>query len=768
MCVYVLLLLPLLCSYDQVLYGVRAEDSTLAPPAATLIFVLSTCGGLVLSQSQTDLCRLLKWALGAGLLLVLAVDALDQSDLMRSLVHVLQWQQTQGGGVEVTPLPPLSVSALEDVLCTPYNIAMFVCSPHLPGFLLAWAVFAFLLGGGRGYLAGDLDSLFSCCGAGLCSALMRLCTRQPSPGNGSVAGSGGTIRHSYTPVSMTDTTVPSSSAFSSPSKQKSAPQLTFSYPDSLEFNYFDPDNLPIAVQAYAECIFSSVQALSAEVGFQVDNSRNQAEHLLMMLTNETQHGDHLHPNLPPQRLHRKLFRNYNKWCESLGVEPHFTSVEHTYGKSYAARIEDMLVFLLVWGEAANLKHMPECLCCLYHKTMEDHLSLAAKKHFASNNVVFYPGYFLDMVVTPIYDVVCKSLKSGGDHSDHKTYDDFNEFFWSSDCLQYAHHHAYVGMSSSEAGVVCADDEKVTVSEAMQLATKTYIEKRSWLHPLNSFHRLFEWHVVTFTLLATIAFHNALVWPVSYSLLIGSVIFLQINMMGLLWICLNIWTVFPSSSLSGPNICGYVLRLLVGYVILVYQAIYYHWSFRNDDLEAGEESMRAMGDANFWWWQYLWLSFFSLVFYFTSIFFNLIPILESYILSWNNDVVQAVLNICYPFSELYVGKKVHTTIQESLGYFVYWFTLIAFKLWFGYYYIVNPVTTPSIELYDDYLNFPSISFLRTFVLFFVWWFPHFMVRKNPQQCAITPFIILINCVLSLLLFLQSFLSLFPLCSAGVSD
>jgi hypothetical protein len=40
------------------------------------------------------------------------------------------------------------------------------------------------------------------------------------------------------------------------------------------------------------------------------------------------------------------------------------------GKAYAAFVEDSLMFLLVWGEAANLKHCPECLCFLYHKTMQ--------------------------------------------------------------------------------------------------------------------------------------------------------------------------------------------------------------------------------------------------------------------------------------------------------------------------------------------------------------------------------------------------------------
>jgi callose synthase len=128
----------------------------------------------------------------------------------------------------------------------------------------------------------------------------------------------------------------------------------------------------------------------------------------MLLTNECKRDDYGNPSLSPYRLHEKLFSNYIKWCKSLGIRPNFTPPEA--GRAYFAKIEDMLIHLLVWGESANLKHMPECLCYLYHKTMQDHLSLAAKKHSAGQNVNFYPGYFLDMVVTPIYDVVATSLK----------------------------------------------------------------------------------------------------------------------------------------------------------------------------------------------------------------------------------------------------------------------------------------------------------------------------------------------------------------------
>ena len=258
----------------------------------------------------------------------------------------------------------------------------------------------------------------------------------------------------------------------------------------------------------------------------------------------------------------------------------------------------------------------------------------------------------------------------------------------------------------------------------QKASKTYLEKRSWLHPLLSFHRIFEWHVVTFTLLAALAFYNALVWRVSYFLAVASFVFWEISFLGLLWTCLEVWTHFPTSALSGPAIYGYLMRLLAGYTVLIYQTLYFHWAFRVD--EPAEGSMRALGDENFWWWQYLWLSFFALLLYFTESILCCVPKVYSFVMTWNNDVVQALLNILYPFSQLYVGKSIHTNESETVVYISFWLTLIAFKLWFGYRFIVFPISVPTIQLYDDYMNFPDVGFTKTAVLMFIWWFPHFMV------------------------------------------
>jgi hypothetical protein len=103
----------------------------------------------------------------------------------------------------------------------------------------------------------------------------------------------------------------------------------------------------------------------------------------------------------------------------------------------------------------------------------------------------YPGFYLDMVVTPIYDVIAGSLKKNCDNEHKKTYDDFNEFFWSPVCLRYKTHDS---AEDHEAGVVLqgetshTDSEDTPIANGMKNATKTYLEKRSWLHPLLSIHR----------------------------------------------------------------------------------------------------------------------------------------------------------------------------------------------------------------------------------------------------------------------------------------
>ena len=98
---------------------------------------------------------------------------------------------------------------------------------------------------------------------------------------------------------------------------------------------------------------------------------------------------------------------------------------------------------------------------------------------------------------------------------------------------------------------------------MQEASKTYVEKRSWFHPLLNLHRIFEWHCVTFTLLASWAFASQLVWDLAYTLKIVSFVFWEITLLNIMWTALEVWLLIPNATIPGPSKCGYLIRLLAG-------------------------------------------------------------------------------------------------------------------------------------------------------------------------------------------------------------
>lgn len=507
-------------------------------------------------------------------------------------------------------------------------------------------------------------------------------------------------------------------------------QRTFSYPDALVWNYFDPDEVPELLKPHAENIFLFAQRVMGQYGFQVDNSRNQCEHLLMLLFNETSATDRI-ISAPALRIHRRIFVNYRKWCDSLGIKP-LLLMDVSSVKSHEVLVEDVLLFLLIWGESANLRHMPECLCFLFHKTMEEHLQ--AKR--SGSGTTFapsgkYPGFFLDMVVTPIYEVIAKSMAKIVDHAERKIYDDFNEFFWSPNCLKYRLYdvtltaeHAELGQQSKRKPAV---ESNLDLAAGLRMSSKTYLEKRSWFHPLLSVHRVFEWHVISFTLLAAWAFSDLLQWTYAFTLQTGSFVFWEITFLGLLWTCLEVWTLFPSGNISDPSVCGFLIRMLAGYLILVYQTIYFHWSFvTQPDSPLKSLALFNQGDSMFWWWQYIWLSLLSCSLYFLQSVLAWFPGVISAVMSWKNDSVQSLITVMYPISQLFVGKNTSVSQNEVWRYILFWLILLAFKLWFGYNFIVSPVCLPTLQLYDDYMNFTKTSFLKTSLLIFFWWFPHFLV------------------------------------------
>jgi hypothetical protein len=198
------------------------------------------------------------------------------------------------------------------------------------------------------------------------------------------------------------------------------------------YNVFDPADLPPRLSEYANMVYTACEDLGNFFGFQDSSVRNQAEHLLVLLSNNRRYmNSHilppaLQPPSPIHALHAKVFSNYMKWCRYQGVPPHFSRVYPSQSgmaapPSVSSRVVDLVLFFCVWGEACNIRHMPECMWFLYHKMMEEYSLMMMANMMSSNDSnglllggnnsmvqqprSLYAGHFLDFVVTPIYKIV---------------------------------------------------------------------------------------------------------------------------------------------------------------------------------------------------------------------------------------------------------------------------------------------------------------------------------------------------------------------------
>lgn len=177
------------------------------------------------------------------------------------------------------------------------------------------------------------------------------------------------------------------------------------------YNMFDPANLPPRLAEYANMVYSACEDMGNFFGFQDSSVRNQAEHLLILLSNNRRYmNSHIlppsvQPPSPIHALHAKVFSNYMKWCRALGLVPNFARMSSAVSAppAVASRVADLVLFFCIWGEGCNIRHMPECLWFLYHKMMEEYITSEGYTQQRS----LYPGHFLDNVVAPICDVVSK-------------------------------------------------------------------------------------------------------------------------------------------------------------------------------------------------------------------------------------------------------------------------------------------------------------------------------------------------------------------------
>eukprot|EP01018_Ginkgo_biloba_P032191 Gb_22029 [translate_table: standard] len=246
-------------------------------------------------------------------------------------------------------------------------------------------------------------------------------------------------------------------------------------------------------------------------GFQKDNVSNQREHIVLMIANAQARfgglGDS-EPRADEAPIHRvflKSLDNYFKWCKYLRKRPVWNSLEALNKEKKLILVS---LYFLIWGEAANVRFLPECICYIFHNMARDldeilHQRLAqpAKCCIVENGVSFH-----QQIILPVYEIIAAEAGNNDNgkapHSAWRNYDDFNEYFWSPNCFE-------LGWPwNKDAAFFSKPKKRVKAIQAPHRTGKScFVEHRTYLHLYHSFHRLWIFLVMMFQGLTIIGFND---------------------------------------------------------------------------------------------------------------------------------------------------------------------------------------------------------------------------------------------------------------------
>ncbi|XP_024994756.1 callose synthase 9 isoform X3 [Cynara cardunculus var. scolymus] len=270
-----------------------------------------------------------------------------------------------------------------------------------------------------------------------------------------------------------------------------------------------PANFPIPATRSADIL----DFLHYVFGFQKGNVSNQRENIVNLLSNEQSRlgipDDH-EPKLDEtavERVFLKSLDNYIKWCTYLDIPLMWSNLDLSKEK----KILFISLYFLIWGEAANIRYLPECLCYIFHR-MGEELDELLRQQLAkpADSCVTENGVsFLEQVICPLYDVIAAEAANNNDgkepHSTWRNYDDFNEYFWSPSCLKllwpFDRHSSFFWKPTPRT-------KNILKSNVTKRRGKTsFVEHRTFFHLYHSFHRLWIFLFMMFQALTIIAFND---------------------------------------------------------------------------------------------------------------------------------------------------------------------------------------------------------------------------------------------------------------------
>ncbi|OMO49645.1 Glycosyl transferase, family 48 [Corchorus capsularis] len=465
--------------------------------------------------------------------------------------------------------------------------------------------------------------------------------------------------------------------------------------------------------------------LSSLFGFQKGNVANQREHLILLLANSDVREKQNLENYVAlngetiRKLGDKIFKNYRSWCNYLRCKSH---VRFQQGcDRQQVELIYISLYLLIWGEASNIRFMPECICYIFHNMANEVYGvLFSNVHPVSGDTyqsaVPDDESFLRNVITPIYQVLRREVKrnKGGkaSHSKWRNYDDLNEYFWSGKCFRLK------WPMDLKADFFAHSDELPPVNERHNQATvgkrkpKTnFVEARTFWHLFRSFDRMWIFLIMAFQAMLIVAWNSGSLLGFSDGEVFRRVltIFITAAFLNFLQATLDIILSFNAwKSLKFSQILRYLLKFAVAAFWAVVLPIGYSGSVPNPTglVKFFSRWTNNWQDESFYNYA---VAIYLLPNILAAIVFLLPPVRKTMERS-NWRIITLIMWWAQP--KLYVGRGMHEDFFSLLKYTLFWIVLLISKLAFSYYVEILPLIQPTKIIWDLHVdNYQWHEFFR---------------------------------------------------------
>ncbi|XWS30100.1 hypothetical protein CRYUN_Cryun24cG0088900 [Craigia yunnanensis] len=474
--------------------------------------------------------------------------------------------------------------------------------------------------------------------------------------------------------------------------------------------------LPVATSDVNLSVNDIFDWLLSLYGFQKGNIANQREHLILLLANIDVRNKNLETyfqldSITIQHLTDEIFKNYESWCNYM----HHESNIRRYPQGYTIQQLQLIyiaLYLLIWGEASNMRFMPECICYIFHNMARDVFeTLSSKVHPVSDTnqtAALDHEYFLRTVITPIYKVLFKEAgknKEGkASHSRWSNYDDLNEFFWSENCFRLRWRRDQEKYSFVQLDDIPLPNEIVNPCAIGKRKHKTnFVEVRTFLHLYRSFHRMWIFFIMAFQAMVIVAWRRSgSIYSVFDEDFLRRVlsIFMTSAVLNLLEAMLDIALTFNAwRSFEFTQIIRYLMKLFMGAIWVVVLPIGYSISVKNPTgvIKFFKDWTGNMQNQSL----YNYLVVLYLIPDLLATILFVLPLLRKKMELSNWRIITLVMWWNQP--KLYIGRGMHEDFFSLLKYTMFWIMLLVMKLTFSYFVEIFPLVRPTMEILDMHVE-----------------------------------------------------------------